>query len=325
MEHMSKEYYIELGLRQAEEMISDEEQALLEKWIKEDPKNKAMLEDILNAYGSATSRIEPDSHAAFAEIREKITSPKIQQKTTQQIFRLRRSWLVAASVLLLVGTLGVFYILQSGNAAQKYLALDQSKSITLPDGSKVTLAPGASLDFQNQKEGRFCSLKGTALFDVSTTGQPFVVTTESLEVEVLGTIFEVRQDASIASVSVTEGRVQVSSGPKNMILTRGDRVDLAGGQLSEKKSITEAIGQWHRQSVTFDNLSLKAGLDSLSQFYPVTFELANNRLEHCRLQGTLGLGSVEAMIQTLETMLDATITQDVDGVFEIDGQGCAEQ
>jgi ferric-dicitrate binding protein FerR (iron transport regulator) len=94
-----------------------------------------------------------------------------------------------------------------------------SLTITLPDGSTVTLSSRAHMRYQRAfgawpfmaATERRVDLQGEAYFDVEPSDLSFIVETFNSRVEVLGTEFNVRSWDAATVVTLTSGRVQVSS------------------------------------------------------------------------------------------------------------------
>src|SRR5690606_37727632 len=85
-------------------------------------------------------------------------------------------------------------------------AYGDRSTIYLPDGSKVCLNSGSKITFDNTfKSGvRKLSLEGEAFFSVKKDSEiPFIVNTDDLQVEVLGTEFNLKAYPDEESVSVT--------------------------------------------------------------------------------------------------------------------------
>ena len=70
----------------------------------------------------------------------------------------------------------------------------EEKTVILPDGTSVNLNSLSRIVYPGTFSGecRAVTLEGEALFNVTTTGIPFIVSTESMRIEVLGTSFDVR-------------------------------------------------------------------------------------------------------------------------------------
>lgn len=83
----------------------------------------------------------------------------------------------------------------------------------LPDGSIVELNRGATItvDYSADRR-RVLFSKGEAHFTVvKDPDRPFIVTAQGVDVRAVGTAFNVRVDATVVEVLVTEGRVRLDS------------------------------------------------------------------------------------------------------------------
>lgn len=92
----------------------------------------------------------------------------------------------------------------------------QTQKFVLPDGSRIVLHPGSSLQYATAFAGakRRVFLEGEAFFDVhKNPKRPFLVFTKQVVTTVLGTSFRVKAYASSneASVAVREGKVAVQA------------------------------------------------------------------------------------------------------------------
>ncbi len=129
---------------------------------------------------------------------------------------------IAASVLVVLA--GVWYIAGTGKqAASPLSAISHNavtlsgdgprKTIVLPDGSLVTLRNKSILTLQANfnSDNRNLTLTGEAFFDVAPKAVPFIVHTTDLDIEVLGTVFNVSAyPRSFTEASLFRGKVAVS-------------------------------------------------------------------------------------------------------------------
>jgi transmembrane sensor len=95
----------------------------------------------------------------------------------------------------------------------------------LEDGSIIELNLGAvvSVDYL-PTERRVWMQAGEAHFTVAKDpGRPFIVNARGVDVRAVGTAFNVRVDAEVVEVLVTEGRVQVDSTPEAAPVSTGVR------------------------------------------------------------------------------------------------------
>ena len=92
-------------------------------------------------------------------------------------------------------------------------------SITLGDGTQVLLSANSRLiydkDFTDKK--REVTLVGEARFSVAKdANRPFIVRTEQIQTQVLGTVFDVKvYPQTIPDVTLYEGKVEVPYGKRN--------------------------------------------------------------------------------------------------------------
>lgn len=104
---------------------------------------------------------------------------------------------MVASILLVLGVAGtVYFALQDKANVPMYVVssgIQNMESVSLPDGTKVQMGPGSRLTYPASFSGktREIRLDGQAFFDVAKNREkPFIVHTEDMSVEALGTAFE---------------------------------------------------------------------------------------------------------------------------------------
>src|SRR5690606_7675607 len=90
---------------------------------------------------------------------------------------------------------------------------EQTTTITLPDGSKVTLDEGTVLRAdETRRERRLELVEGRAFFRVAKdASRPFVVRARGKTITALGTAFDVSLEAEQVEVTLVEGRVKVEA------------------------------------------------------------------------------------------------------------------
>jgi ferric-dicitrate binding protein FerR (iron transport regulator) len=129
----------------------------------------------------------------------------------------------AAAILLLVsfsGTIG-YFISNSGSKSNSefteiYVPKGERSTVVLPDGSTVQLNSDSHLKFMSSfsSSEREVKLEGEGFFNVThDKSRPFVVETPVLQVEVLGTMFNVSSypNDSIVTTFLQTGKVKINS------------------------------------------------------------------------------------------------------------------
>ncbi len=154
---------------------------------------------------------------------------RIQKEKTN-----RRRIMAAAVILplLLFGTLAIRTSFQpNASTIQCYAPMGERKSITLSDGSSVTLNSGSTLIYPDRyaKKSREVILIGEAKFEVSKNPhKPFIVKTNNFDVQVLGTVFNVSAypEDNTPSVALESGSVKLFRGKEEVPLSPGQLATL---------------------------------------------------------------------------------------------------
>ncbi len=126
-----------------------------------------------------------------------------------------RWWKVAAAAAVLIAGASAWFLLRQPAMLTASAPAGQSAFVELPDGSRVWLNASSSLEYAGNmaRNGRTVRLRGEGYFEVKPDQQqPFVVQTQDLSVQVLGTSFNLKayeEDAELETALV-EGKVAVS-------------------------------------------------------------------------------------------------------------------
>ena len=219
---------------------------------------------------------EFDAEAAWNKIENQLS-----ESTTQRAraLPLRQVFSIAASLLLLIG-IGIFAYQQFVNAATAQFANNSTieNTVTLPDGSSVTLAPKASLTFKEQDGKRLAALEGQAFFDVKHGENTFAVEAGNLKVEVLGTSFTVNAEQEGAeSVAVATGRVRVTADSQAVTLTKGETAVHKNGKLiAQKQNNTKG----DIKEFVFNNTPLETAIKEIEKGMDVRIEMGKGLVDN---------------------------------------------
>ncbi|WP_217604402.1 FecR family protein [Chitinophaga sp. GbtcB8] len=148
--------------------------------------------------------------------------------------------------------------------------------LTLPDGTKVWLNSASSLRYPTAFTGknRIVELQGQGYFEVAQqANQPFKVMVNSMEVQVLGTSFDVMAYGDEATVNTTlvAGSVQVKEGNALRLLLPGQQavLDHENHALTVQAADVQKIIAWKNGLFVFNNMTLAAILREVARWYDV--------------------------------------------------------
>lgn len=191
------------------------------------------------------------------------------------------------------------------------------KSIMLPDSSIVTLNANSSIRIPEEwteTSGRQVWLEGEAYFQVQkkpATVAKFVVHTRQVDVEVLGTKFNVNVRRQVAVVSLEEGKVRLQVHGNDaavfrktapMVLRPGQVVMIDGAQqakVNEEKDVTAHSG-WTHHEFHFDNTPLKDIAGMIEDTYGYRMEVADSGMLQVAISGDVRVKNIDEMIKVLE-------------------------
>lgn len=208
-------------------------------------------------------------------------------------------------------------------ALQSYATgVGQRATITLVDGSRVTLAPRTVLRVDPAFGGatRTVSVVGEAFFDVAhTNAAPFIVRSGLVATRVLGTTFDVRRYATerVARIAVATGKVAV--GIEERRGTGHAPVTISAGSVAfaSDSSVTSAVVSdvapymgWVTGRLVFKRAPVSDVLATVGQWYGYEFRLSDSSLATRHLSATFDQQSSADVLQALCTVLDVTMTFD---------------
>lgn len=218
-----------------------------------------------------------------------------------------RTFATAAAVALLCLSVWTAYLYMQPVAMQTVSTLAETRTVSLPDGTSVTLNHYSTLKYPERfkSDNREVELNGEAYFEVSKDKKhPFIVQTEAVDVRVLGTQFNVDayRDSPDVRTTLLTGSVAVSnkSNSEHMILKPNE---IAIYNKVEKKltrklleDATDEIS-WRHGEFIFDDVPLRDIARELSNSFGTTIQITDSTLQNYRISARFRNG------EDLETIL----------------------
>jgi transmembrane sensor len=229
------------------------------------------------------------------------------------------TWLKVAAVVIIAAGLGLLYTsLQAPASIRLATTFREVKTFELPDHSLVTLNANSSLEYPKNwsNENRKVSLKGEGFFNIrhieSNKGAyRFTVQADKVNVEVLGTEFNVKTKSDRTAVMLQSGKVRLSvEGTKESRLMKPS--DLAQYSATTKQLSLVTVNPtyhtaWLNHRYIFVRESLSEVCKHLEEYYGIRFTITDPQLASQEISGTLLLQDENSLLQTLSSLLDARI------------------
>lgn len=281
----------------------------LENWVLAAPENKKQFISIKKAW--MLSGMQQDSSKVNLDEIWETTSEQLTEKTKMVQMRprnSRRRWIgIAAATTFLAIASFLFFLNLGSNSPTFVEAKTESKTFDLSDGSEITLNQTSSLSFLDNKETgqREVDLKGDAFFDVARdVEKPFIIKTQNVEIEVLGTSFYVdaREGQDEIQVIVESGKVAVRSGGNERILVANEKVIFQKNnkQLTKEENQDPNFSSLKTKTLVFENTKMEDVAFALNRQFNVNVTFENEALKDCELDSTFPNMSLDAILKIMD-------------------------
>lgn len=201
----------------------------------------------------------------------------------------------------------------------------QIRQFTLPDGSQITLNSNSTLNYPanwSEQSHRQVWLEGEAYFRITKQRvhqQPvkFVVHSADVNIEVLGTQFNVKNRRGLVNVTLDEGQIQVSkrtSQPDQarMLMKPGDVVEFSGKHKTfrhQQVKEPERFSAWTQRVLIFDNTPLQEVAQTLDDTFGLKITFSDTSLANLPFTGNVPTNDPNAILETLSKAFDLEITR----------------
>lgn len=346
---MSQDKFWILFSKKIAQEATNEELIELEELIRVHPEWQYALQNLEDLWSLEPRWDKNEGKQALAhhmeKFREKFPERQIL-KNSKSIFtnRVLAKWvIVAASTAAILFVIFFWGFNTSTNATnsieeQAGLITDQNEistepgsrsRIQLPDGSLVWLNAGSKLVYKKEfgQNTREVELKGEGFFDVvKNKEKPFIIHTNTIDIKVLGTAFNVKAypEDKTTETSLIRGSIEVSVKKRpneKIILSPNEKLvvknttavitpvvntenvlkpEIAINQLKfDPKDSSIAETQWVENRLVFRNESFLDIAARLERWYDVNITIKDEELESLRLSGTFDNETIEQALQGL--------------------------
>ncbi|WP_080057961.1 FecR family protein [Spirosoma aerolatum] len=304
------------------------QRTMIADWLQE-PANQTQYVAWLDEWEQQHLQYLADEDTAFHQLTSRIEAWKQQQQPVYEPDQLptirpliSRPWWLAAAVVTLC-------LLAGGYAGREKLlyqtvetAFGETRQVILPDGSQVTLNAHSSLRiprFGFVNKTRAVWLTGEAAFSVkhTLTHQRFVVhTNRGVEVEVLGTEFDVYDRPGGTKVVLSKGAIQLNytntAKPiRQLRLKPGDavQVDSAGHLTQTHTAEPEISTAWLNHRFVFKSTSVREIAELLRDTYNLRVVLKNSDLASRTVTGSFEANNADEFLQVVAELLEINYKQ----------------
>ncbi|MBB5634537.1 ferric-dicitrate binding protein FerR (iron transport regulator) [Pedobacter cryoconitis] len=307
--------------------LPDDALDLFWKQVQEDyPQTKSLISEARNIVLSITIQTENMSLQEQGALWKTIElKAGLHQKKQSRTISL---WLRAAAAVLLIGTISILSLFYYSKYQKLEISTSygQVRSIALPDGTIVTLNANSKLEYAknwDKTKLREVWIEGEGFFKVNhlhrsgkiKEAERFVVHAEKLNVEVLGTSFNVNNRRGLVKVALLTGKVrlEVKDDEKSPVnLQPGELGEYQEGQTSliKMKVYAKDYASWKNGELHFDNTPLTKVLLLIEDNYGYKAILKDPAIGNKKLSGTFSFSTEDALFKAIAVSLGVSIEKD---------------
>lgn len=276
--------------------LAPEKAVKVEEWIEESPENRAIADQVCRLYcgNSAENTDDIDVEVPLASALRSLKPSKCRHYT---------SAFQRVSACLAIPLLGLacffawkYYSPGECEMTQIRTTTGMVSEAVLPDGTVVWLNSNSTLSYPTRfnSNTRRVKLEGEAFFDVTKTGQKFIVDARSVSIEVLGTRFDVAayQTSPEIKATLVSGKILLSYEDKtgtshNVSVNPGERYsyNCESDSLECRRVNTACLTSWREGKIWLDDTPLADALEAIGNRYNVEFLVRNEKLYVNRYTG----------------------------------------
>lgn len=237
-----------------------------------------------------------------------------------QVWRNKKLLSVAAAVLFLMISGIAFFQLSRNRHIEYATNFGERRIIQLPDSSVIVLNANSLITVPQKwsdDKPREVKLKGEAFFSVThkANKQKFTVTTsEGIQVEVLGTEFNLSDRGKESKIVLASGKIRLHIGrdkeSKQLDMNPGEMVTVTTDTKITRKQVKPALyTSWKEDKVYFDDYTLAEVATMLEQTYGYKVVFRDTALSDQKITAFLEVNGLEDILTTISETFEVDITR----------------
>lgn len=307
---------------------TEKEQKVVREWFQTSRGTEWLLENIeADSFKEEHDFIFPASFSGeqlYSRIEQQIDTETYRTMVNRSGFTI--AWKVAAAIIPLFILCSLYVNNNWNNRDEKsnlfmevYVPQGEKREIFLRDGTRVWLNSNTKFIYPEEfsESEREVLVEGEAYFEVAKDkDKPFRVSFGGLEIEVLGTIFNVKSysEDSSAYVALNEGSIRITdkknSNENSYLISPGELVVYSKPDCNFKIAADPNIKRysaWTQNDLVFYGTPLKEVIEKLGALYGVRFVVENPDLYTIRYTFSVRGESLDEIIEGMQLITPVRI------------------
>jgi transmembrane sensor len=196
--------------------------------------------------------------------------------------------------------------------ADQHTAIGEQKNLTLPDGTRLLINTGSSLNiaFSDQVR-RIVLLKGEVLITTAkdSAHRPFIVQTRHGTARALGTRFSVRVGEQASRVVVTDGAVELLAehAGQGVIVKAGEQGAFSADRVAAVEPLDVSALTWENGMLLAQHMRLADLLDELGRYRAGVLR-CHDSVANLTVSGAFSLRDTDASLHLLQETLPVKVS-----------------
>lgn len=321
-----KNYYTALILKHLAGEIRPAEYQALQAWLAEHEEHRQFFKSIRANWHAEVSGVRK-AETAYYQLTHRLGLEEEQAASekldpTRKMRKANTYWLRAAASftgLLMLAAIA-YYHLSGADTLRYETGYGETATFILPDSSVVTLNANSTLEYTGnwkKQTSREVWLNGEAFFHVrkiqqNTASQlpaKFVVHTSNMDVEVLGTEFNVNERRGKTTVVLNSGKVKLNSNlnpNEALVMEPGEYVELSVAHKQFVKKIVdpELFSSWTEKKLILDNTTLGEVAQAIEDYYGLKVVFEDVEVAEKALTGSIPMNDLDTFLTVLSASID---------------------
>ena len=255
-----------------------------------------------------------NAERAFEKVNRHIT----QNKKVKNKIRNRYLVVSLGSVAVII-LLGISLMIQRRAHGEEMLTISTQENcndIVLNDGSEINLNRMSSLFYPSEFQGdnRTVKFTGEGFFSIAPdVNKPFKIEVGDLNVKVLGTAFNIKAYPSDETMEVTvdHGKVEVSIGNNNVILTKGYKAVFEKKNKLLTKQLNDDINysSWKTGEIEFEQTPMKDVKSTIESVYGIKVNISDSSIYNNNLTARFHHSDIESVMMVISRTFNLNYSQ----------------
>ncbi|MCG8310219.1 MAG: FecR domain-containing protein [Cytophagales bacterium] len=305
---MREERFRQLVRKYVNNQCSVDEIKLLLELIKNGKYDQLLREEIDNVEWQPENEAILINNPGIDEVLDRIKGAE-EQRFKQNFMMLSK--LAAVFIGFLIAIVFVFDQATKEHVKIVSAPFGETLKLQLPDKTNVTLNANSKIRYSSELDEdlvREVWVEGEAYFSVCRNEQKFIVHTRNLDVEVLGTEFNVNDRRKRTKVVLEEGKIKLnlSDVNKSILMQPGELVEYSKSEadITQRVVDTKKFTSWTDNKIVFDETPLWEVSQILEDIHGLRIEFKNHDHRYERFTGIYELQEPHVIVSALERAFD---------------------